>query len=50
MTHDQELNLERFSKLMVELIEKHADAIENTNMNINNRLHEDEASNVRLAA
>lgn len=32
MTSDQELNLERFSSLMVELIEKHAGVIDRNEM------------------
>lgn len=28
MTHQQELNLERFANLMVDLIEKHASAVD----------------------
>lgn len=32
MTHEQELNLERFANLMVELIERHADAVDKAEM------------------
>ena len=32
MTHEQELNLERFANLMVELIERHADAVDKEEM------------------
>jgi len=32
MTHEQELNLERFASLLVELIERHADAVDKEEM------------------
>ena len=32
MTHEQELNLERFANLMVELIERHANAVDKAEM------------------
>lgn len=32
MTHEQELNLERFANLMVELIERHAGAVDKVEM------------------
>lgn len=32
MTHEQELNLERFANLMVELIERHAGAVDKEEM------------------
>ena len=32
MTHEQELNLERFANLMVELIERHADVVDKAEM------------------
>ena len=28
LTHEEEVNLERFANLMIELIEKHADAVD----------------------
>lgn len=32
MTHQQELNLERFANLMVDLVERHADAVDKEEM------------------
>lgn len=32
MTHQQELNLERFANLMVDLIEKHASAVDKADL------------------
>ena len=32
MTHQQELNLERFANLMVELIEKHSSAVDKSDL------------------
>lgn len=32
LTHEEELNLERFANLMIELIEKHADAVDKAEM------------------
>lgn len=32
LTHEEEVNLERFANLMIELIEKHADAVDKDEM------------------
>lgn len=32
LTHEEEVNLERFANLMIELIEKHADAVDKAEM------------------
>ena len=34
LTHEEEVNLERFANLMIELIEKHADAVDKDEMNV----------------
>lgn len=34
LTHEEEVNLERFANLMIELIEKHADAVDKDDFHI----------------
>lgn len=49
MTHEQELNLERFADLMVELIERHASVVDKQEME--NRIKEmNEAGNEKFPA
>lgn len=50
MTHEQELNLERFANLMVELIERHADAVDKAEMENRINLINESAGNEKFPA
>ena len=50
MTHEQELNLERFANLMVELIERHADAVDKAEMENRINLINKSAGNEKFPA